>query len=42
MKDLSEYRILNKASLYRDFKTEYNYPDMQIISYRRVLYGEST
>lgn len=42
MKDLSEYRILNKASLYREFKKEYNYPDMQITSYRRVLYGEST
>ena len=42
MKDLSEYRILNKASLYREYKTEYNYPDMQITSYRRVLYGEST
>ena len=42
MKDLSEYRILNKASLYREFKDKYNYPDMQITSYRRVLYGEST
>ena len=42
MKDLSEYRVLNKASLYREFKKEYNYPDMQITSYRRVLYGEST
>ena len=42
MKDLSEYRILNKASLYREFKEKYNYPDMQITSYRRVLYGEST
>ena len=42
MKDLSEYRILNKASLYREFKDRYNYPDMQITSYRRVLYGEST
>lgn len=42
MKDLSEYRVLNKASLYREFKNEYNYPDMQITSYRRVLYGEST
>lgn len=42
MKDLSEYRILNKASLYREFKEEYNYPNMQITSYRRVLYGEST
>ena len=42
MKDLSEYRILNKASLYREFKDEYNYPNMQITSYRRVLYGEST
>lgn len=42
MKDLSEYRILNKASLYREFKTKYDYPNMQITSYRRVLYGEST
>lgn len=42
MKDLSEYRSLNKASLYREFKEEYNYPNMQITSYRRVLYGEST
>ena len=42
MKDLSEYRILNKASLYREFKDEYNHPNMQITSYRRVLYGEST
>ena len=42
MKDLSEYRILNKACLYREFKEEYNYPNMQITSYRRVLYGEST
>lgn len=42
MKDLSDYRILNKASLYREFKREYGYPDMQITSYRRVLYGEST
>ena len=42
MKDLSEYRELNKAHLYREFKNEYNYPDMQITSYRRVLYGEST
>lgn len=42
MKDLSEYRELNKASLYREFKERYNYPDMQITSYRRVLYGEST
>ena len=42
MKDLSEYRTLNKASLYREFKEKYDYPDMQITSYRRVLYGEST
>ena len=42
MKDLSEYRTLNKASLYREFKEKYNYPNMQITSYRRVLYGEST
>lgn len=42
MKDLSEYRTLNKARLYREFKTKYNYPEMQITSYRRVLYGEST
>ena len=42
MQDLSEYRILNKASLYREFKAKYNYPNMQITSYRRVLYGEST
>lgn len=42
MKDLSEYRTLNKAGLYREFKKKYNYPNMQITSYRRVLYGEST
>ena len=42
MKDLSAYRILNKASLYREFKEKYNYPNMQITSYRRVLYGKST
>lgn len=42
MKDLSKYRVLNKASLYREFKEKYNYPNMQITSYRRVLYGEST
>ena len=42
MKDLSEYRILNKASLYREFKEKYSHPEMQITSYRRVLYGEST
>lgn len=42
MKDLSEYRTLNKASLYREFKEKYNHPNMQITSYRRVLYGEST
>lgn len=42
MKDLSEYRKLNKAHLYREFKTKYDYPEMQITSYRRVLYGEST
>ncbi len=36
------YRTLNKASLYREFKETYNYPQMQITSYRRVLYGEST
>lgn len=42
MKDLSEYRELNKAKLYREFKEKYNYPNMQITSYRRVLYGEST
>ena len=42
MKDLSEYRKLNKASLYREFKETYGYPNMQITSYRRVLYGEST
>lgn len=42
MKDLSTYRIFNKASLYREFKEKYNYPNMQITSYRRVLYGEST
>lgn len=42
MENLSEYRCLNKASLYREFKEKYNYPDMQITSYRRVLYGEST
>lgn len=42
MKDLSKYRVLNKASLYREFKQVYDYPNMQITSYRRVLYGEST
>lgn len=42
MKDLSEYRALNKAILYREFKNKYGYPNMQITSYRRVLYGEST
>lgn len=42
MKDLSEYRVLNKAKLYREFKETYNYPKMQITSYRRVLYGAST
>ena len=42
MKDLSEYRMLNKAILYREFKEKYDYPKMQITSYRRVLYGEST
>lgn len=42
MKDLSEYRVLNKAHLYREFKNKYDYPEMQITSYRRVLYGEST
>ena len=42
MKDLSEYRALNKAILYREFKEKYGYPKMQITSYRRVLYGEST
>ena len=42
MKNLFTYRKLNKASLYREFKDTYNYPDMQITSYRRVLYGEST
>ena len=42
MKDLSEYSQLNKASLYREFKEKYNHPNMQITSYRRVLYGEST
>ena len=42
MKDVSEYRILNKASLYREFKEKYSHPEMQITSYRRVLYGEST
>lgn len=42
MKDLSAYKELNRASLYREFKDQYNYPNMQITSYRRVLYGEST
>jgi len=42
MKDLSEYRQLNKASIYREFKDLYDHPNMQITSYRRVLYGEST
>lgn len=42
MKDLSEYQTLNRAYLYREFKKLYNYPNMQITSYRRVLYGEST
>ena len=42
MKDISAYRVLNKSSLYREFKENYNYPNMQITSYRRVLYGQST
>lgn len=42
LKDLSEYRQLNRAYLYREFKETYNYPNMKITSYRRVLYGEST
>ena len=42
MKDLTEYRELNKANLYRKKKKKYNHPNMQITSYRRVLYGEST
>jgi hypothetical protein len=42
MKDLSEYRELNRAHLYREFKVKYNHPKMQITSYRRALYGEST
>ena len=42
MKNLAEYRDLNKASLFREFKNKYNHPNMQITSYRRVLYGEST
>lgn len=42
MKDLSEYRTLNKAHLYREFKAKFKHPEMQITSYRRVLYGEST
>lgn len=42
MKDLSIYRPYNKASVYREFKDKYNYPNMHINSYRRVLYGEST
>lgn len=42
MKDLSEYRALNRAYLYREFKVKYDHPEMQITSYRRVLYGEST
>lgn len=42
MKNLAEYYELNKASLFREFKSKYNHPNMQITSYRRVLYGEST
>ena len=42
MGNLVEYRALNKACLYREFKEKYNHPNMQITSYRRVLYGEST
>lgn len=42
MKDLSVYKTLNKSCLYREFKERYGYPQMQITSYRRVLYGEST
>lgn len=42
IKDLSEYRILNKANLYREFKEKYHHPEMYLTSYRRVLYGEST
>ena len=41
-KDLTKYKSLNKAYLYREFKEKYNYPNMQITSYRRVLYGDST
>ena len=42
MKNEVLYRELNKANLYREFKELYNHPNMQITSYRRVLYGEST
>ena len=42
MKDLSAYSILNKSYLYREFKEKYGYPNLQITSYRRVLYGKST
>lgn len=42
MKDLSGYKVLNKATLYREFKEKYGYPNMQITSYRRALYGKST
>ena len=37
-----EYISLNEARLYREFKEKYNHPEMQITSYRRVLYGKST
>ena len=42
MKNLSEYRVFNRAFFYREFKEKYNYPNMHITSYRRVLYGNST
>lgn len=38
----SLYKKLNKAKLYREFKDKYDYPDMRINSYRRVLWGQST
>lgn len=37
-----EYHALNKSALFREFKSEYNYPRMYATSYRRVLHGDST
>ena len=42
MQNLVKYKDLNTAKMYREFKEEYGHPNMQITSYRRVLYGAST